>query len=190
MIISAILLFIAFVSLIGVRFAPRSGQSKHVWLVFCVINLITVAIININSLKKARKVKILESDIEAVRDYSEVSRLDLLGYPLGYGIKSDHAYDSALTCLFEGMYTVKDEKLSMRLGPEAEQRYREITQKFPKFPFGHYYLAFCLRESGNNEWREHAQQALEIFKITTRIDGHRSHHDEFLKMVSEWLEER
>lgn len=81
MIITAILPFIAFVSLIGVRFTGRNGRWKHIWLVFCIVNLITVAIFNIGSLKKARKVRMLESDLIAVREYSSVARLDALGNP-------------------------------------------------------------------------------------------------------------
>lgn len=86
------------------------------------------------------------------------------------------------------MYTVEGNKTSIQIEPEAEQRYREIIQKYPKFPFGHYFLAVCLRKGGNDEWRVHAHRALEILKITTRIDGHHSHHDEFLEKVSVWFE--
>lgn len=189
MIITAILLFIAFVSLIGVRFTSRNGRWKHIWLVFCIVNLTTVAIFSIGSLKKAQKVRQLDSDLIAVREYSSVARLDALGNPPGYGIGFEHVWIDDLTRLFEDMYTIDDGRISMRRGPEAEQRYREVIQRFPKFPFGYYFLAVCLKERGEEEWREHAKLALEILKITTRIDGHHENHDDIISKISTWFEE-
>ena len=183
------LLLIAFISLIGVRFIPRSGRFSHIWIFVCFLNLAAVAYLYIGSLRKDSKIRMLESDVVAVREFSSVASLDALGYPLGYGINSDHTFSNDLTRLLEGMYTIKDNKVSMQRGPEAEKQYKELIKKFPKFPFGYYFLAVCLRESGNDEWRDHAHRALEIFKITTRIDGHRSHHDEFFEKVSAWFEE-
>jgi len=56
----AVLLLIAFVSLIGVRFIPRSGRLRHAWLLFCIINLTAVAIISFGSFEKDQKIRKLE----------------------------------------------------------------------------------------------------------------------------------
>ena len=77
----AALIVIAFVSLIGVRFIPRSGRLRHAWFILCIINLTAVAIISFGSFKKDRKIRMLESDIVAVREYSAVARRDALGNP-------------------------------------------------------------------------------------------------------------
>ena len=132
----------------------------------------------------------LESDLVAVREYSSVARRDALGNPPGGGIGSDIKFNDELTKLLEDMYAIKDDQIRMLRGQEAEHRYRNVIQKFPKFPFGHYFLAICLRERGDDEWRDHARKAVDVLKITTRIDGHNSNHDEVLEKINAWLEEK
>jgi len=188
-IMAAALLLIAFISLIGVRFIPHSGRFRHAWFVFCIINLTVAAILYLGSFKKDQKISTLESNLVAVREYSAVARRDALGNPAGAGIGSDIKFDDDLTKSLEDMYTTKDNRIRMRRGPEAEQRYCEVIQKFPKFPFGHYFLALCLRERGDQEWPKHASRAVEILKLTTQIDGHSSNHDEVLEKLCAWLEE-
>ena len=186
---TAVLLFIAFVSLIGVRFIPRSGRLRNAWFLLCIFNLTAVAILYFGSFQKDRKIRILESELATIRDYSLVARRDALGNPPGGGIGSDIKFNDDLTRLLEDMYTINDNQIIMRRGPEAEQRYREVIQKFPKFPFGHYFLALCLREHGDNEWKDRAFHAVEVLKITTQIESHNKNHDEVLERISAWLEE-
>lgn len=120
------LLLIAFISLIGVRFIPRSGRFSHIWIFVCILNLAAVAYLYIGSVSKDSKIRMLESDVVAVREFSSVASLDALGYPIGYGIKSDHVFENDLTRLLEGMYTVKkDDKVYIQRSPEAEQKYIE-----------------------------------------------------------------
>lgn len=187
--ISAGLLIISFLSLIGVRFITRSGRWRRAWYIFCIANLSAAAILSISSWKKSHRVLGLEKQLVAVREYSWIARLDALGNPPGGGIGSDIKYNTELTNLLRDMYTLKGEQIIMERGSEAEQRYREVIDKYPKFPFGHYFLALCFRERGSVEWQRHAREAVRILKITTQIDGHNSNHDEVLNKVSSWLEQ-
>lgn len=128
-----------------------------------------------------------ESTLIALRDYSSVARLDALGNPPGAGIGSDLKVDTELTKLLEGTYTVARSRIFMKRDPEAEQRYRTVIERFPKFPFGYYFLAICLRERGDKKWRMHAEHAVEILHKTTQIDGHNSNHDEVFQKLLSWL---
>ena len=130
-----------------------------------------------------------EADLVALRDYSSVANRDALGNPNYAGIGSDIKYNDELTSLLADMYSIEGSQIVMKRGLEAEQRYREIIDKFPKFPFGYYFLAFCLRERGDDEWRFHARQAVKILRMTTQVDGHSRNHDEVLNKISSWLEE-
>ena len=125
--------------------------------------------------------------LEAVRDYSAVARLDALGNPPGAGIGSDIKVNTELVGLLADTYQVKGDQIFMNRDSDAEQRYRTVIQKFPKFPFGHYYLTLCLRDRNDESWRQHAERTVEIFSLTTQIDGHNTNHDEVMKKVSAWL---
>ena len=48
--------------------------------------------------------------------------------------------------------------------------------------------SFIILSSKNNvEWLFHAKKALEIFTITTTIEGHHPQHDQALRNVKNWL---
>ena len=57
------IIIIAFVTLIGVRFIPRSGRWRYAWLVFCLINLTMAAVLNYKSVKKDDRISTLESQL-------------------------------------------------------------------------------------------------------------------------------
>ena len=187
--IEAILLIIAFLSLIVVRLVPRSGRFRRVWYIFCIVNLSVVAVLSIRSCKNSHRVSDLEQQIVHVRDYSSIAQLDGLGNPPGYGIGSDHIMDNELTRLIKGTYTIEDEKISMERDASSEEVYRIIVKKFPKFPFGYFYLALCLRGRGDERWKIHAKDAIDILEKTTKIDGHHNHHDETLIKIKSWFQE-
>jgi len=126
----------------------------------------------------------------AIRDYSAVALLDALGNPPNMGPGSDIKIQNELTSLLEGMFSIRNGKIHMRKDQEAEARYRKIIAKFPNFPFGHYFLALCLRDRGDPQWRGHAEHAVDILRMTTQIDGHNQNHDEILSKLTSWLEER
>ena len=59
--------------------------------------------------------------------------------------------------------------------------------QFPKFPFGYFWMAVCLRERNDPGWREYASKALDILRKTTILDGHHKHHDEAKREIEGWF---
>lgn len=135
-----------------------------------------------------KKNRALELDLVAVRDYSAVAQLDALGNPPNMGPGSPITIKNDLTALIDGTYSLANGKIHMGRDEESERRYRQIIAKFPNFPFGYYFLALCLKDRGDPEWRTHARHAVDILRMTTQIDGHSPNHDEVLGKLTEWLE--
>jgi hypothetical protein len=131
-----------------------------------------------------------ERTLVVIRDYSAVATLDALGNPPGAGPGSDIKFQNELTSMLEGTFSIAHGKIQMRRDHQAEAQYREVIAKFPDFPFGYYYLALCLRERRDPQWREHAQRAVDILLLTTQINGHNRNHDEILSKLNSWLEEK
>ena len=63
--------------------------------------------------------------------------------------------------------------------------YRQLIQEFPDYPFPYSILAFCLKEKSDSSWKSYAKKAIDILKITVKIDGHKSVHEEQLKILKE-----
>lgn len=137
--------------------------------------------------KLADRIQELESTLIALRDYSEVARLGFLGAPFsaGPGIK----ISGPIPKMLEGTFTERNGKYYPLCGPETEAKYREVIEKYPKFPFTYYSLAVCLHSRGDETWRAYARNANEILEKTTIINGHNEGHDqameELLKLLNE-----
>lgn len=160
--------------------------QKRVWAILLAVFMIaTIGQVGISLLKEHNAA----ADLAAIRDYSWIARLDVLGNPPGAGIGSDLQYNDELTGLLKDMYTIIDNQIRMKRGIEAEKRYLNVIESFPKFPFGYYFLAISLKERNMDEWRTHAREAQRILKITTQIDGHRPQHDEVLEKITSWLQD-
>jgi hypothetical protein len=78
----------------------------------------------------------------------------------------------------------------VQMNSEAEAIYRRVVVEYPDFPFGHYYLALCLREKADTDWRTHAEMALALFEETTQIVGHNPQHDDGLRRLRKLLGKR
>jgi len=166
-----------------VQYRIKSQKYKRIlyfiYIPFALL-YIGVAIFQVKSSTKT------ESMLTTIRDYSSVAQLDALGQPPNMGITSDVKIENKLTMLLEGTYSVANGQIFMKRDLKAEQRYITIIEEYPNFPFGYYYLALCHRERGDDEWRLHAQHALDILKNTTQIDGHSKNHDEVLNKILLW----
>lgn len=167
--------------LINIKWGKRTWSS--LLIVFVVATLAQVFI----SLAQDRA---SAADVANIRDFSSIAQLDVLGNPPGMGPGSDLVHNSALTKMLRDMYTVSGNMYVMKRGVEAEQRYLEVVERFPKFPFAYYFLALSLKERGDDKWRIYASEAQRILKITTEFDGHSPNHDEVLTKVSLWLKEK
>lgn len=136
--------------------------------------------------KLAQEIENLQKDIIAIRDYSDMASLNALGKPHSDG---DIVWNTAISRILEGTWEKRENQFVMRRDKEAEEKYREVIQKFPKFPFAYYFLALCLKYRGDEEWEIYAKKAVEILEITTTISGHKSHHDDVLQKLYRYLNE-
>jgi hypothetical protein len=183
-------IIIVILTLIGVRFITRQGKYSKLWLICCLINILIVGYFYYSNYRKNRFIKDLESDVYALKEYSTIAQLDAVGNPPGYGPGSDIKFNSELTDLLRYTYTVKDSQYYMNRTPEAESTYKIVIEKYPKFPFGYYFLVLCLREKKDESWKEYAKKGIEILEITTSIDRHNPNHDEILRKLKVYLNEK
>jgi hypothetical protein len=187
-----VLIALGLVTTITLAFASHDSTSRRVRATFWASLVATLGIIivsGVSGIHASRELAAVQSDMISVRDYSAVARLDALGSPPGMGIGSDIKANSELINLLTDTYEVKGNSIFMKRTPAAEEQYETVINKYPKFPFGHYYLALCLRDKKDKSWRQHAERAVDILAITTAIDGHNTNHDEVLKKITAWLED-
>lgn len=131
----------------------------------------------------------METEMEALKTYSSVAKWDALGYEMPFREGQQIEYTSPLSRMLENMYTKnEDGDYDFRLDEEAEQQYQVIVDKYPKYPFGYYYLAMCQRERGNSTWVDNAQKAISILEQTIIIEDHHRHHDEVLEKLRSYEE--
>ena len=64
---------------------------------------------------------------------------------------------------------------------------RTVIGKLPTFPFGYDFLALCLKENGNSEWRLAAKTARSILRKTTQLPIHHADHNLALDGVEKLL---
>ena len=133
-----------------------------------------------------RRTTSLETEMEAVLDYSDVAMLTINGSEfIGGAVK----FNSPLTRILEGTFTeISPNRFRRVCTKEALGKYRQAIRDFPRFPFSHYWLALCLRDSGDSTWRTPAASARSIFEKTTRISGHAIAHDQALADLLQLLE--
>lgn len=132
-----------------------------------------------------KRTRDLEEDMDALREYSDVALLTFNGSQF---VGGDILFNSPLTRILEGTYTqISPNRYRRVCTSESIQKYHQAINEFPRFPFSYYWLALCLRDSGNPEWQTYAESAYSIFEKTTRIAGHQSSHDEALNYLNELL---
>ncbi len=133
-----------------------------------------------------RRTTQLETEITVVREYADVAMLTFNGSQFSGG---DISINSPLTTILEGTHTeVSPNQFRRVCTEESMGRYRQAIRDFPRFPFSYYWLALCLRESGDLQWKTNAESARAIFKQTTQIAGHQKSHDEALTYLRSLLD--
>ena len=134
------------------------------------------------NLQKESEIKSLNKEVVGIKDYGNVANLDDLGVEKRYGDmftgwKTD-LYTLMEQVIFEtkGMpiFNIKDSALLIL---------DIVISKYPKFPFAYFAKSMILLKKGQTNWREFADKALDIFAITTTIEGHNKNHDTALKFL-------
>ena len=130
----------------------------------------------------------LEAQLEAIKMYNDVVKLNVLGVNpefSGGGL----SWSSPLSRALEGTWENRDGGLHPICEQTALDKLSAVTDNYPTFPFAHYALAECSLRAGNASWREHAEKAKEILKHTTQIAGRNQNHTEVYRRLQRWLTE-
>jgi hypothetical protein len=157
------------------------GLLDVLLIVFVPIGLIISAMNYVDEVKKGKE---LNLTVEALRGYSDVARLNVLGKTgiAGFGLIET----TPISKLLEGAFVVTEGKADPKCDSESLNKFRTVVERFPTFPFSYYSLAVCLRKYGNDDsWRYYAHRAIEILKKTTMLAGHDRGHDEALKELQD-----
>jgi hypothetical protein len=130
---------------------------------------------------KTNKINLLQDEIQNIKDYSFYAKMDMFGLDVIAG--ANMAIDSPLSIMMKKILTPKDGIAILINDKSALPQLNHVIEKYPKFPFGYYFKSLILKERNNSEWKKYANRAIEIFKITTAIEGHHGDHDEGLKRL-------
>jgi hypothetical protein len=129
---------------------------------------------NQNSIKDNEIMK-LKQDVTNIKDYINIARLDVYGLefhvspPLIQG-------QTPLSRLMKNVLERKGNEINLKMTDSSLFYINQVIKEFPNFPFG--YWAKAKKELTGAI--ENALKAVEIFEITTSIDGHKADHDQAL----------
>jgi hypothetical protein len=117
----------------------------------------------------------LRNELEALRQYSEVARLDVDG--TRGEARPPLVETTGISIAMKPAIIVEGDHHRFLCDADAIGAYRSTIARFPKYPFSYFGLVVCLQASRDDSWREYAQKAFEILTKTTTIDGHHPSHD-------------
>lgn len=131
--------------------------------------------------ERNKKIEALENEVENVKEYNYYSTLNMYGLDKVYGMGI--SYDTDLSKRMKRILFEKDGKIFVKTELSILPEIDEVILKYPKFPFGYWAKYNLLKSNGQHAWKEYANKVMEIFEITTTIEGHHPMHDEALKLV-------
>lgn len=156
-------------------------KQNRIWgiisLVLIIVGGLFSFVVFLNNSRRSeemqRRLFRVDQDLEYAQRCSNEAKLDFYGGERIYGLgmySTDILYNSLL-----GTYT---ENGIFNCGEEYEIKYKDTIKQFPKFPFAYYALALCKEKENDASWKGYAESAVDIFKCTTQIGGHKPTHDE------------
>ncbi len=182
-------LVIVFVTgLLSIELGRRIAKAKyphlkeaHFDLALLFLLVLGLLVSSWEHLGSERQVVTLQTELDAIRTYTEVSKLNFVGKT--GTVAPPLIEETPISRMLEGAFTVS----RYACDPAAVGKFHEVTDRYPKFPFAYYALAFCLSQRGDSSWRGYAIKAAEILSKTTMIDGHHPSHDQALLELQEIL---
>lgn len=132
-----------------------------------------------NSAKAAKK------QINDLSDFGEVATYTFDGYQQSGQFLSPSTPVSKWS---QGYLTVANNNYLFKCNPDAIKHYKEIIDKYPRFPFPYLALSGCLLKNQDPSWRKYAIKAKSILEITTQIPLHCEAHDGWLKQINKILD--
>ena len=143
--------------------------------------------IQLQNSQKEKEIKRLNNEVNGIKDYSSIAELDQLGFKIRYSYPLTGG-GTELSNLIGKVIFEKEGQIKFRFSDSALVVLETVINKYPNFPFSYWAKSMILLKKGDSNWLNNAQKALEIFKVTTSIEGHKKSHDQGLKFVLELLE--
>lgn len=128
-----------------------------------------------------------EDELDGLRKYGGVAELDPNGTRGLAGPGSGLRENSPLISAMEEIWEERDGQLYPRCDTSAIDKLLAVTIEHPEFPFAHYALSVCAFHVGDDSWRRHAEDAVEIFRHTTQIERHKPQHDQAFQVLQDRL---
>ncbi len=126
--------------------------------------------------ERNKKIQELENQVNNVKEYTFYADMDITGRNISTG--SGLTFTSGITVLMDKILEKTDNVYIVKSSPKTLEYIDEVIIKFPKFPFGHYAKAIYLKSHKKNDWQLSAKKAVEIFEVTTSINGHHINQDQ------------
>lgn len=131
---------------------------------------------------KDSEINKLTNDVGNIRDYSNIAKLGLFGEIIHYAppLIAPH---NKLYDLMDSILEKKGNQIIVRQTDSTLMLINEVIKEYPKFPFGYFAKGMYLINNRGNEALLYLEKAIDILRITTRIDGHNSDHDLILNYI-------
>lgn len=178
--------------LLSIEFARRIVKSNYLDLketyfdialmLFLIVGLL---ISSWDHLGSEREVTTLQTQLDTIRNYTEVSKLNFVGKT--GTVTPPLLEETGVSRMLAGTYTITENHSRYICDQTAIEKFHEVISRYPSFPFSYYALAFCLTRREDSSWRGFAIKAVEILQRTITIDGHHPNHDQALRELRELL---
>jgi energy-coupling factor transporter transmembrane protein EcfT len=136
-------------------------------------------------LQEAEEVaSITKEQIADLSEYGEVATYTFSGYQESGKFVSP----TPVSNWAEGYLTVSNNNYLFKCSHDAIEYYKELINKYPKFPFPYLALSACLLNNRDPSWKQYAMKAQSILKKTTKVSLHCKAHDGWLEQVNKILD--
>jgi hypothetical protein len=162
-----------------------------------VATLISIYITYKSDIFKDMSLKNANQELDRIKNYNYVSKLGYNGseQQFFYAMDPNHPIiPSGLPQILIGTYSITGSasdgapnRIEYKCDVDSQQKYQKAIDFNKNYPFSYYALAVCEKQVNNQEWQSNARKALDIFNITTVIDGHNLWHDLGKKEVEKIL---
>ena len=139
------------------------------------------------NLEKIQEIEKLNESVSNIKNYSNMARLDSRGAERHFGHPFTGTKTSLESLINNIVEIVHDSLIYTKNSDTALLNTTLIINKYPNFPFGYYYKAIILFNRKDNNWIIFAEKAIDIFKFTTQISGHKEDHDQAMFYLVELL---
>lgn len=138
--------------------------------------------------KLALRIQEIESMVYTLQTYSDIAKMDITGNPGIVGV-NPVSVTTPISRKLSGVFKEENDQKIFTCNEDDLQKYREVIEEFPRFPFSYYMLAVCYNRADNEDWKLLAKEAVSIFEKTTLITGHNEFHDKAMQNLLQALQD-